>query len=78
MSQSLVSEDGDASLKIPPFFFPFGRPANNNEGSQDSTLKLAKEYLKKSPEEKLKRSDMHAFAKVSLSDVHYHSYLSDT
>ena len=64
VSQSLVIEDGDASIKIPPFYFPLGRP--NAVGDEtDTTLRLAKEYLNKHPDDKIKQDGMHAFAKVS-------------
>ncbi|XP_067949382.1 serine/threonine-protein phosphatase 2A regulatory subunit B'' subunit beta-like isoform X2 [Watersipora subatra] len=63
VSQSLVSEDGDASIKIPPFYYPLGRPNTNSEGGEP-TLNLAKDYLKKHPDDKLKKEDMHAFAKA--------------
>lgn len=69
VSQSLVvSEDGEASVKIPPFYFPLGRPAiSAAEVEPDQTLKLAREYLKKSAaDEKIQRADMHGFAKVRL------------
>ena len=72
VSQSLVSEDGEASVKIPPFYFPLGRPAISGSSSSteepDQTLKLAREYLKKSSaDEKLQRADMHGFAKVRIA-----------
>ena len=63
----MVSEDGDASIKIPPFYFPHGRPITDDN---DKTLKLSREYLKVHSEEKLKRSDMHAFAKVVHKRMH--------
>lgn len=69
VSQSLVSEDGDASIKIPPFYFPHGRPTTNTD-EPDATLKLAREYLKKFPEEKLKQEDMHGFAKVVYTNLY--------
>lgn len=58
-----MSEDGDLSTKIPPFYFPLGRPSNKDE--PDPVVKLAKEYMKGSSGERLKRDDMHEFTKVS-------------
>lgn len=63
VSQSLVSEDGDVSIKIPPFYFPLGRPSNNKD-EIDSVIKLAKEYMKGSSGDRLKRDNMHEFSRV--------------
>lgn len=71
VSQSLVSEDGEASVKIPPFYFPLGRPAISAEAEADNTLKLARDYLKRSSvDEKLQLTDMHVFAKVAFLNVY--------
>jgi len=64
VSQSLVSEDGDLRAKIPPFYFPLGRPPTQTD--DDITLNLAKEYLANHEDAKLRLSDMHEFAKVTL------------
>ncbi|KAF6031230.1 PPP2R3A [Bugula neritina] len=76
VSQSLVCDDAEASVKIPPFYFPLGRPLLGS-GEVDISLKLAREYLQKSPKAQLKQEDMHGFCKVELciSPVGYVGYL---